>query len=92
MPYEPDAASEKHREGEREVRHTIIRTIRDHCRDPSAPTAWCNRGLDFTNATLDGGDFGSAKFTGGEISFYGAKFTDGRVSFDGAEFAGSWAH
>jgi hypothetical protein len=35
MPYNTDIASEKHRKGEREVRHTIIR---DHLRDPSSPT------------------------------------------------------
>jgi uncharacterized protein YjbI with pentapeptide repeats len=86
MPYEPDAASEKPREGEREVRYTIIRLIRDHLRDPSAPTTWCGRDLDFTNATFDGGDFGGAKFTGDKVSFDRAKFTDGEVSFEGAEF------
>jgi uncharacterized protein YjbI with pentapeptide repeats len=87
MPYEPDTASEKHREGEREVRHTIIRLIRDHLQDPTAPTAWCSRDLDFTNATFDGGDFTGAKFTGDKVSFDHAKFTDGHISFDHAEFA-----
>ena len=88
MPYEPDTASEKHREGEREVRLTIIRIIRDHLQDPSAPTTWCGRDLDFTNAMFDGGDFTGAKFTGGKVSFDGAKFTGGVVSFDTAEFTG----
>lgn len=80
MPYEPDTASEKHREGEREVRHTIIR---DHLQDLSAPTTWCGRDLDFTNATFDCGGFDGAKFTGGIISFDGAKFTGGKISFGG---------
>jgi hypothetical protein len=40
MPYETDPASEKYREGEREVRLTIIRIVRDHLQDPSAPTTW----------------------------------------------------
>lgn len=88
MPYESDTASEKYREGEREVRHTIICLIRDHLRNPSAPTTWCGRDLDFTNAIFDGGNFDDAKFTGGEVSFLGAKFTGGEVSFSGAEFAG----
>ena len=87
MPYEPDPASEKHREGEGEVRYTIIRIIRDHLRDPSTPTTWCGRDLDFTNATFDGGDFRGTKFTGGEVSFFRAKFA-GLVSFVGAEFTG----
>lgn len=88
MPYEPDPASEKHREGEREVRHTIIRIIRDHLRDSNAPTTWCGRDLDFTNATFDGGDFRGAKFTGGNVSFGDTEFTGGTIFFSGTEFAG----
>jgi hypothetical protein len=103
MPYEPDTASEKYREGEREVRYTIIRLIRDHLQDtdPKAPTTtWRGRDLDFTNATFDGGDFTGVKFTGGEVSFVDAefsgsvvsfrfaKFTGGQVLFDGAKFTG----
>ena len=88
MPYEPDTASEKYHEGEREVRHTIIRLIRDHLRDPDSPTAWCGRDLDLTDATFDGGDFSDVKFTGGNVSFAGAKFTGGNVFFSGAEFTG----
>jgi Pentapeptide repeats (9 copies) len=84
MPYETDIASEKHLEGEREVRQTIIRIIRD----PSCPTSWCGRDLDFTNATFDGGSFDGAKFIGGGASFYGAKFADCAVFFSGAEFTG----
>jgi hypothetical protein len=74
MPYETNVASEKYREGEREVRLTIIRLIHDHLQDPDDPTAWCGHDLDFTNATFDGGDFSGAKFTGGGVSFHGAKF------------------
>ena len=88
MPYEPDTASEKHREGEREVRYTIIRIIRDHLQDPSAPTTWCGLDLDFTNATFDGGRFDGAKFTGGRVFFDSAEFTGGRVSFYDVEFSG----
>jgi hypothetical protein len=92
MPYETDPVSEKHREGEQEVRNTIIRIIRiirEHLLDPSASTTWCGRDLHFTNATFDGGGhFHGAKFTGGEVSFHGAKFTGGRVSFHRTEFPG----
>jgi membrane protein implicated in regulation of membrane protease activity len=91
VPYEPSATSKKYREGEAEVRYTVIRVIRDHLREPSLPTTWCGSDLDFSNATLDGGDFRGAKFTGGEVSFFGAKFSGGFVSFDGAEFAGARA-
>jgi hypothetical protein len=88
MPYDPDTASERHREGEPEVRYTIIRIIRDHLREPSAPTTWCGRDLDFTNATFDGGDFDGAKFTDGKVSFGGAKFAAGQVTFRNVEFTG----
>src|SRR5918997_1216806 len=89
MPYEVDLAIEKYREGEREVRYTIIRIIRDHIhRELSTPTVWRGCDFDFTNATFDGGDFGVAEFTG-KVSFRVAKFIDdGMVSFDGAEFIG----
>ena len=55
MPYSPDHESPKHKEGEREVRHTIIRVIRDHLQDTTAATTWCGRNLDFTGAVFDGG-------------------------------------
>jgi uncharacterized protein YjbI with pentapeptide repeats len=88
MPYDPDEESPKHKEGEREVRHTIIRVIKDHLQDPKAPTSWCGRDLDFTSAVFDGGTFEDAKFSGGRVSFGGAKFSGGQVSFFGAEFSG----
>jgi hypothetical protein len=88
MPYDPDPESEKHREGEKEVRHTILRIIRDHLQDPHGPRSWCGHDFDFTGAVFDGGTLDGAKFTGGEVYFTGAKFTGGRVSFHGAEFIG----
>jgi uncharacterized protein YjbI with pentapeptide repeats len=88
MFYDPDTTSEKHREGEREVRHTIILIIRDHLQDPDSPSTWCGRDLDLTDVTFDGGDFKGARFTGGNVSFAGATFAGGRVSFAGAKFTG----
>jgi hypothetical protein len=88
MHYEPDPASEKHREGEREVRFAIIRIIRDHLQDPATPTTWCGRWFDFTEATFDGGDFGGVKFTGGGADFNRTKFTGGMVFFGDAKFTG----
>ncbi|GAA3173938.1 MULTISPECIES: pentapeptide repeat-containing protein [Streptomyces] len=88
MPYETNRDANGFKTGEREVRHTIIRVIRDHLRDPEAPTTWCGLNLDFTGATFDGGDFSGAKFRGSEVTFFGAKFTSGRVAFFGAQFAG----
>ena len=88
MPYEPDTASAKHREGEREVRLTIIRIIRDHLQDPTDPTAWCDLDFDFTNTIFDGGDFAYAKFTESMVFFTDAEFAAGETFFDDAVFAG----
>lgn len=55
MPYEPDLEANAYKKGEREVRHTIIRVIRDHLQ-PEAPTSWSACDFDFTGATFDGGD------------------------------------
>ncbi|MER6241055.1 pentapeptide repeat-containing protein [Streptomyces clavifer] len=88
MPYETDTGVEGYMKGEREVRLTIIRTIRDHLQDPTAATSWCGYDLDFTGAVLDGGDFNNAKFTGGTVTFSNAKFTGGTVTFNFAEFTG----
>ena len=73
----------------REVRHTVIRLIRDHLRlEPGHPHSWQGHHFDFTAVTFDGGDFSGAQFTGGTVSFNGAQFTGGRVWFDHASFSG----
>ena len=74
----------------REVRHTVIRLIRDHLRlPPQHPHSWQGHDLDFTSVVFDGADLSNAHFTGGTVSFNGAAFSGGTVSFDGAEFSGS---
>ncbi|PJN38968.1 hypothetical protein CG747_20710 [Streptomyces sp. CB02959] len=100
MPYEPEHTATGFKTGEREVRLTIIRTISDHLQDPTAPTTWCGRNLNFTGAIFDGGhfsrahfteglvDFGGAQFTGDTVNFLDAKFIGGTVSFVGAQFTG----
>ncbi|MFC9879026.1 pentapeptide repeat-containing protein [Streptomyces libani] len=73
----------------REVRHTVIRLIRDHLRlhcDHSH--SWQGHDLDFSNVIFDGGDFSRAEFAGGTVTFNGAEFAGGTVTFDDAEFAG----
>ncbi|RFC78293.1 pentapeptide repeat-containing protein [Streptomyces sp. AcE210] len=99
MPYEPDPTAPEHKAGEREVRQTIIRVIRDHLQQPDVPTAWCKSNFDFTGAVFDGGnfstshfrgtvDFTEATFSGGTVDFIGATFSDGWVTFAGATFSG----
>jgi hypothetical protein len=72
---------------ERQVRHTVIRLIANHLRAGAAVT-WQGYDFDFTGVVFDGGNFGGAEFTGGQVSFTGARFTDGKVSFNRARFTG----
>jgi Pentapeptide repeats (9 copies) len=83
MPYDPESPEP----GEREVRLTVIRLIRDHLR-PTARVSWSGRDLDFTGTVFDGGDFSGATFSGGTVGFDGATFSGGTVGFDGATFSG----
>ncbi|WP_229829305.1 pentapeptide repeat-containing protein [Streptomyces massasporeus] len=73
----------------REVRHTIIRLIRDHLRlSHPHPRSWQGYDFDFTGVVFDGGDFSAAEFAGGRVSFDGAEFTGGWVCLNEAEFTG----
>ncbi|MFE9244951.1 pentapeptide repeat-containing protein, partial [Nocardiopsis sp. NPDC006938] len=99
MPYSPapkalpknasKARREEHRERElecasfRQVRHTIIRVIGNHLREP---TRWRGKDYDFTGVAFDGGDLSQAHFGGGHVSFKAARFAEGEVSFIGAQF------
>ncbi|WP_329321549.1 pentapeptide repeat-containing protein [Streptomyces sp. NBC_01262] len=99
MPYEPDRTSDQHKEGEREVRQTIIRVIGDHLRGHpvGATPSWSDCSFDFTRATFDGVDFSQclfhntvsfsdAIFCGDASMFSKAVFSGDMVSFHGAEF------
>lgn len=74
-----------------EVRHTVVRLIRDHLRLPSDhPHCWRGHDLDFTGAQFSGGlvDFTGAHFSG-RVAFTGAQFSGCTVDFIGAEFSHS---
>ena len=71
----------------REIRHTLIRVIAAHLKDGAA-VSWRGLNFDFTGVVFDGGDFGGAVFSGGQVSFRGAVFSGGQVSFGGAVFSG----
>ncbi|MEV7297080.1 pentapeptide repeat-containing protein [Streptomyces microflavus] len=89
MPYETDSNASGFRHGEREVRLTIIRIIRNHLLDPVEDTTWCGLNLDFTGTTFDDGSkFSGATFSGGQVDFSGATFSGGRVLFNAATFSG----
>ncbi|MGW9351705.1 pentapeptide repeat-containing protein [Nocardiopsis flavescens] len=75
----------------REVRHTIIRIIGSHLREP---TRWRGKNYDFTGVVFDGGDlhgavdFNWARFTGATVDFGEAEFSSGKVTFRRAGFTG----
>jgi uncharacterized protein YjbI with pentapeptide repeats len=104
IPYEPDPGEQSSSEerlafeGEREVRHTVIRLITAHLRLDTL-VSWRGLDFDFSGVVFDGGDFTDAEFSGGTVSFARAEFSGdvsfgkarffgGRVSFAGAEFSG----
>lgn len=89
LPYDPDDPS-KHREGDREVRRTTIRIIRDHLRDPDRSTSWCRYNFSFEGAVFDVADLTGACFIGGHVSFHAARLVGGsfllvRVKFEGGD-------
>jgi uncharacterized protein YjbI with pentapeptide repeats len=90
MPYQTDRQEPDWRQGEREVRLSIIRIIRDHLRMDlnDDPRSWRGQDFDFTGATFDGGDFTGAYFTGGTVRFDEATFSGGTVRFNLATFSG----
>lgn len=73
--------------GEREVRLTIFRLIRDHLRC-DAKASWQGLDFTFTGAVLDGGDLTGAIFSGGRVDFREAIFPSGTFSFKDAVFCG----
>ncbi|MGA5599626.1 pentapeptide repeat-containing protein [Streptomyces griseoincarnatus] len=86
----------------REVRHTVIRLIRDHLRLPDdEPRSWRGLDLDFTGVVFDGGDFSGSVFRNSHVNFTDATFLTGLVNlylvvvencdvdFTGARFCGA---
>ncbi|WP_067009597.1 pentapeptide repeat-containing protein [Streptomyces cellostaticus] len=96
MPYtteattSPPTAEHLTWQANREVRHTVIRAIRDHLQDglSGSGTSWEGYDFDFTGAVFDGGSFSGARFSGGTVSFSGATFSGGTVDLS-ATFSGS---
>ncbi|MET8684519.1 pentapeptide repeat-containing protein [Streptomyces sp. NPDC004732] len=79
----------------REVRHTVIRLIRDRTAvDPrESHVSWQGYDLDFTGVVFDGGDFFGAVFAAGStVSFRNARFCDATVDFRAAWFRGATVH
>ncbi|WP_328426504.1 pentapeptide repeat-containing protein [Micromonospora sp. NBC_00389] len=88
---------------ERQVRHTIIRVIRDHLRPGKRGDVerWHGHQFDFAGAEFHGGnlsgidiangttlDFDGTTLSGGSVNFHGATFSSGAVTFREATFSG----
>ncbi|MEU7430750.1 pentapeptide repeat-containing protein [Streptomyces sioyaensis] len=73
----------------REVRHTVIRVIRDHFSlAPDHPHCWQGHRLDLRNVIFDGGDLTGAVFLNTVVDFSGAMFNGGKMRFNEAVFSG----
>ncbi|WP_409494728.1 pentapeptide repeat-containing protein [Amycolatopsis sp. cmx-11-12] len=104
MPYDPSPESPIYKEGERTVRSTVLRVIREHLKNPSHCDTWCGSDLDFTGAYFDEGSFSECNFikcevlfdyctfTGGATYFYDAKFRDAEIHFFNAKFKDATIH
>src|SRR5258706_6972263 len=101
LPYEPDpgdqATEEKRREfqANSEVRHTLMRVIAEHLRDPGvakqrAQQSWQELNFNFSGVVFDGGSFSDASFPKGKVDFGRTEFpAGGKVSFNRVKFSGA---
>ncbi|MGV9921533.1 pentapeptide repeat-containing protein [Streptomyces cellulosae] len=96
LPFTPDPGDDPAHQEEhhrylalRKVRHTILRLIGDHYRQPQGTRgSWQGCDLDLTGVTIDGGlEFDGAVFSDCGVAFGGASFSGGTVSFEGALFS-----
>jgi hypothetical protein len=93
MPYKPHSGYKAPEQelldfrASREVRRAAIRVITAHLKAEAAVPR-CGLNFDFTRVAIDGGDFGGARFSGGEVSFDGAEFSSSTGDFSYAEFSG----
>ena len=89
MPY--DAKGKNVAEGEREVRRTLFRVIRNHLRPEEhwSRVKWSAYRFSFEGAVLDRGDLSGAQLAeGGHMTFHGVRFV-GRFDFSRIRLNGS---
>lgn len=85
--YEDDSLVETYEyiPGEKEVRLTILRVIRDRLNLETKPN-WNGFDFDFTGAVFDAGEFNGSDFTGVTMNFNRARFQSGDFSFNQVRF------
>ncbi|WP_433719081.1 pentapeptide repeat-containing protein [Actinoplanes sp. CA-051413] len=89
MPYDPHGAEAG--AGEREVRRTLFRVLRNHLRPETrwSETKWSGYRFSFEGAVLDSGDLSGAELTStGHMTFHRVTFA-GRFYFDGVRLHGA---
>jgi hypothetical protein len=86
LPYERDHTKSGYRRGDREVRRTIMRIIRDSLRRDDPAWRWEDINFSFEGAVFDYGDLSKAKFSGGVLNFHKAEFADRSFTFKEAQF------
>ena len=85
-PDKPDLGDDP---GPVDLRHAIIRLIREHLQGDAA-VSWRDHDFDFTDVAFgSSASFQGATFTGNRVSFTHARFSGGEVSFEDATFSGS---
>lgn len=90
LPYETDVSADGYKPGEREVRRTLIRLIRNHLRgEPWSAVSWTGYRFSFEGAVFDCGDLSKARLAGGNVTFHGARFVADTFQFDGVQFLGA---
>ena len=93
LPHEVEPGSAGWRDGEREVRHAILGTIRAHLL-PKGPlaahlTGWHGHAFNFQGALFDGGRLDGIQVTDGtHLNFRSCRFVREPLSFDDARFTG----
>ncbi|WP_431976119.1 hypothetical protein [Micromonospora haikouensis] len=65
--------------GEREVRRTAWKSVRDRLMDPSAPNSWHREELDFSGGTYQSVDLDDANLQGTKVLFRDCVFRDGEL-------------
>jgi hypothetical protein len=91
MPYDPEPDSDDYLAGNREVRRTLIRSIRDHLRPddrrPEGMESWSTYKFSFEGAIFDRGDLSGIWLDSpGNMTFHGVRFINDYFDLRGAIF------
>jgi hypothetical protein len=98
MPYDPDPTSDGYLAGNRELRRSLLRVIRNHLRPGWTAVSWGNCKFSFEGATIDCGDLSKIRLACDpstppdqrpNMTFHRAKFIAGTFELTLAELDGA---